>query len=148
MDTASLIGCVGIYAATFVIAVVGAMIPIVSIEVFLGGLALAGKLPAGVPAIVAIAAVGQVLGKLPVYFATRRLAGRSERVDKLRARVARWRDRPLLVLAASALVGLPPFAIAASAAGVLAIEPRRFVVVAGVGRALRFAAIVGLATLL
>ena len=90
--------------------------------------------------------LGQILGKLPVYYATRGLTsieGRHRKwIDRLRAWVARTRCRPDLVLAASALLGVPPFAIASTAAGALEIKPLRFAWIIGVCRAARFAALI------
>lgn len=148
MDPGEL-GSLGPYAATFVIAVVGAILPIVSIEVFLIGLVMLVG-PADAIPIVALAAIGQTLGKLPIYFGARgltKLSARSptqaRRIERVRAWFARF--HPTRLLAVSALVGLPPFSLAATAAGVLAIPPRTFCVVVGVCRALRFAAIFAVA---
>jgi membrane protein YqaA with SNARE-associated domain len=146
MDPGELISSVGVYVATFVIAVVGSIIPIISIEVFLIAVALTIG-PADAVPLVALAAIGQVLGKLPIYYATRG-------VSNLNGRHRRWIDRmrvwatklhPSALLAASATLGLPPFSLAATAAGVLAIPMRTFALVVGVGRAARFAVIFVLA---
>jgi len=135
----------GIYAATFAIGVTSCLVPFISIEVFLVGLTLA-RGPADAIILIALAAVGQILGKLPVYYATRGLTsieGRHRKwIDRLRAWVARTRCRPDLVLAASALLGVPPFAIASTAAGALEIKPVRFAWIIGVCRAARFAALI------
>jgi len=150
MDPGALIGSVGLYAATFVIAVVGSVIPIISIELFF--IAIAMTTGAGdAVALCAIAAVGQVLGKLPVYYASRGVAQLSTRTPERAARLARvrkWASRwhPGVLLATSSTLGLPPFSLLATAAGVLAIPPRTFCLVVAVGRALRFAMIFALAT--
>jgi membrane protein YqaA with SNARE-associated domain len=142
MDPDALIAAVGLYAATFVIAVVGAVVPIISIEVFLIAIAIAVG-PADAVPLVALAAVGQTLGKLPIYFGTRAIADRAK-LDRIRAWAARW--RPSLLLATSSTLGLPPFSMLATAAGVLAIPPRMFCSVVVVGRAVRFTAIFVLAS--
>jgi len=144
MDPDHLIGSLGIYAATLVIAVVGSVIPIVSIELFLIGVAVTMG-PAHAAPLIAIAAIGQTAGKLPVYYASRGVAhlGRG-RLERVRAWAARW--RPDLLLATSSTLGLPPFSLLATAAGVLAIPVRRFCVVVALGRAARFAAIFLLAS--
>lgn len=146
MDVDQLVAAAGIYVATFVIAVVGSILPLVSIEVFLVGLTLAIGPEEAVP-VVLLAALGQVLGKLPVYLAARRaaeLAAVQPRVARIRTWVAAWRRSPAVVLAASAALGLPPFSLAATAAGLLAIELRTFCIVVAIGRAVRFAAIIAL----
>jgi membrane protein YqaA with SNARE-associated domain len=149
MSAEGLIGSIGLPAATFVIALVGAVFPIISIEVFLIGVAVFVG-PAEVLPIVVLAAIGQVLGKVPIYGAARGLTGLTARSPKQARRIERvrtWfaRYHPTKVLAASALVGIPPFSLAATAAGILGIQLRTFCVVVGVGRAARFAAIFALA---
>jgi membrane protein YqaA with SNARE-associated domain len=146
MDVGELVAAVGVYVATFVIAVVGSVIPIISIEVFLIGVALTIG-PADAIPLVAIAAAGQVLGKLPIYYASRGVANVAGRHRTWIERMRVWaaRSSPSALLAASATLGLPPFSLAATAAGVLAIPVRTFALVVGVGRAVRFAVIFALA---
>jgi membrane protein YqaA with SNARE-associated domain len=146
-----MLDALGMYGGTFAIGIASCFVPIVSIEVFLVGLVVArgtGSLGAAC-ALVALATVGQVLGKLPVYFATRgltNLEGRHRRwLDRLKGWMARTRCRPDIVLAASALLGLPPFALASTAAGALEIPPARFSLIIGVCRALRFTALIAIA---
>lgn len=142
MDPGELIATLGLPLATFAIALVGAIFPIVSIEVFLLGVAVVAGPGEGL-LLVPLAAIGQLLGKLPIYGAARGVTRRSTRIERLRTWFARY--HPTTILAASAVVGLPPFSLAATAAGVLGIPTRTFCVVVGCGRALRFAAIFGLA---
>jgi membrane protein YqaA with SNARE-associated domain len=149
MDSGELVSSLGVYGATFVIALIGSIVPIISIEVFLIGLVLVVGPVDAVPVIV-LAATGQLLGKLPIYGAARGLTGLSarspaqaRRIERIRAWFSRF--HPKVMLAASALVGLPPFSLAATAAGVLAIPLRTFCVVVVVCRGLRFAAILLLA---
>jgi len=142
VDPGELIATLGLPLATFAIALVGAVVPIVSIEVFLIGVAVIAG-PGEAVLLVPLAALGQLLGKLPIYGAARRLTRSSARIERLRTWFARY--HPTVVLAASALFGLPPFSLAATAAGVLGIHIRTFCVVVGCARALRFAAIFGIA---
>jgi len=141
----SLVGTVGIHAGTFAVAVLSSLVPLVSIEVFLIGVSVAIG-PGEAAPLVLLAAIGQVLGKLPVYFAARSVAelpGRHRaRVERVRVWLTRWRTSPAVVLASSALFGVPPFSILSTAAGVLAIPLRTFCAVVVVGRALRFAALI------
>lgn len=149
MDPRALVEALGLPVATLAIAVIGAVLPIISIELFLIGVAVvAGSGDAVV--LVPLAALGQVVGKLPIYGASRGLANlttrspaRARRIERVRRWFARW--HPTVLLAASAALGLPPFSIAATAAGVLGIRLRTFCVVVGLGRAVRFAAIFVLA---
>jgi len=140
----------GIYAGTFVVAAISSVIPFVAIDVVLVGIALAAP-AAALPLVVALAAAGQVVGKLPIYAATRGVAamrGRHRaRIERMRAWLTRWERAPRTVLMASAVLGLPPFSLVATAAGVLGIGPRTFASIVFVGRGLRFAAIVGIVAL-
>jgi membrane protein YqaA with SNARE-associated domain len=138
----------GIYAGTFAIAAVSAFVPVISIEVFLVGLTVA-RGPADAVALVMLATLGQLAGKLPIYYATRGLTSLPGRHRRWLDRVRGWLDRtgrsPDLVLAASALVGVPPFSIASTAAGALAIPAARFSLIVASCRALRFTALIGIA---
>lgn len=151
MTAESIVAAVGIYAGAFVVGAISAVFPLASIELFLVGITVAAR-PLSVAAVailVVLAAAGQLAGKLPIYAAARGAVALSgpqrERVERLRARVRRWRhgrDTPHAVLAASAIVGVPPFSIMATAAGVLAIRVRAFSAIVFAGRALRFAIVI------
>lgn len=145
MSADALLATFGIYAGTFVIAALSSVFPLVSIEVFLIALTIT-RGPADAAVLIVLATVGQVLGKLPVYGLVRSAAalpGRQQRwIARIRAWNARAGNRPHLVLGISALVGLPPFSLASTAAGVLAISLRSFCVVIAVCRAARFAVVI------
>jgi membrane protein YqaA with SNARE-associated domain len=149
MTIDALIAAVGIYAGTFAVGVVSSVLPIVSIEVFLVALVLA-RGPVDAPLLIALATCGQVLGKLSIYFAARGLTALPGRhrtwIERMRTWLARTGHRPHVVLAASAVLGLPPFSIISTAAGALAISARSFCVVIATGRALRFAVLIALAS--
>jgi len=138
----------GIYAGTFAIAIASCFVPMISIEVFLVGITLA-RGPGDAVALVLLAAVGQIIGKLPIYYATRGLTsleGRHRRwIERMRRWLARTRCSPEVALSASALLGIPPFALASTAAGAFAIPAARFSLIVGVGRALRFAVLIAIA---
>lgn len=98
----------------------------------------------------AVAAVGQVTGKLLWYWAgagTTRLPWLRRKLEspKVAATMSRWRDRtdgrPVytgLVLLASAFAGVPPFMVMSVVAGVLRVRMWLFVGTGLVGRFLRF----------
>lgn len=154
MTVETILAAVGLYAGSFVIGALSSVVPFVSIELFLGAIAFTqpgGPLaPPAVLAIVVLATCGQVLGKLPVFFTARGLAGMPGRHRKHVERAQRWFARlkapPTLVLAASALVGLPPFSLASTAAGAIGIPPRTFCLVIGACRAMRFAILIAIAS--
>jgi len=148
MTAHSIVAALGIYAGAFVVGAISSVVPLVSIDVFLVGITLATGMTGAVPIalIVILAAAGQLAGKLPIYFATRGVVAlpgpHRARIDRLRARLARWQRAPHLVLATSAVVGLPPFSFVATAAGALAIRVQPFCLVVFAGRALRFALVI------
>lgn len=151
MSASGLVAALGLYAGTFAVAALSSVVPLVAIEVFLAGIVVAlGPPPAAIAAIVLLAAAGQVLGKLPIYYAARGAAGLSgphrARIERLRAWVARYPSRRL-VLASSTVLGLPPFSLAATAAGALDLPVRTFCAVVFAGRALRFALLAAAAAL-
>jgi membrane protein YqaA with SNARE-associated domain len=151
MTADAITAAVGIYAGALVIGAISSIVPIISIEVFLIALALTGHADhaAIIAALVVLATLGQVAGKLPIYFAARGLAsvdGRHRKwLDRFRACTARFGNRPLGLIGASALLGVPPFSICSTAAGALAIPLRSFCAVVALGRALRFTALLVLA---
>jgi membrane protein YqaA with SNARE-associated domain len=152
MSADAIVAAVGIYAATLVIGAISSIVPIISIELFLVALALTGHADDApvIAALVALATLGQVAGKLPIYYAARGLAsieGRHRRwLDRFRAWTARLGNRPLGLIGASAVFGIPPFSICSTAAGALAIPVRSFCTVIALGRALRFTLLIALAT--
>lgn len=145
MTAHSVVAALGIYAGTFAVAAISSLVPFVSIDLFLIGITLAVGPHIAVAAVV-LAAAGQLAGKLPIYYATRGVAAlpgpHRARIARLRTWIARWEHRPHLILGLSAVFGLPPFSIVATAAGALAIRLRPFCTVVFVGRALRFAGVV------
>lgn len=149
MTADGLFAALGLYAGTFAVAAVSAVIPFVAIDVFLVGVALMAP-AAALPLVVALAAAGQLAGKLPIYWACRGVAalpGRHRaRLERVRAWVARWDRAPRGVLLASAVLGLPPFSVISTAAGVLGVEALTFSALVLLGRGLRFAAIVAIAS--
>jgi membrane protein YqaA with SNARE-associated domain len=145
MTADQLVGELGVYAGTFAVAAISSVIPLVSIEVFLVALVWA-RGPGDAVALVVLAALGQLLGKLPIYAGARGAATlASKRLERVRAWCAN--RRPVVVLATSAVLGLPPFSLIATAAGVLAIPVRTFCIVVGAGRATRFAALIAITAL-
>ena len=140
--------------STFGICVVSALVPLVNAEAYLGGVAILGS-GVGIWALSAVAAIGQMVGKVVWYFVGAsslrwRWVRRRVEAPSWQARYATWQRRtrgsPWLVgglVFASALVGLPPFAVISVLAGQLAVPLPLFVVAGLVGRWLRFAAVLG-----
>ena len=144
MSVEELVTRVGLPLATFLYCVASGFIPVVNAELFLVG-AAALAAPETLPAIPLLAAAGQMVAKSGMYLGGRgvvRLPSEKRKADleALRARVARWRSRDLLVLV-SAAVGLPPFFAVSILAGTLRFPFARFLLAGFLGRLVRFGVI-------
>lgn len=139
----------GIYAGTFAICFIGGLVPVVNSEVWLVAVTLLVASPAPLPAVVVLAAAGQMAAKSLLYFTAMGAfdlpQGRyRDKIDKARAALARWKRRPNLLLFTSASVGLPPLYVTTLLAGALGYRYRAFLVVGMLGRVTRFAVVVAL----
>ena len=148
--TEHLLATLGLYGGTLVFCFLAGLIPILNTEIFLVGISVwAVRSPEQLPAIVLLAAVGQMTAKVILYYAGLGMfelpRGRMKaRIEKARARLDRWQKRPYLVLAISSSVGLPPFYLVSIAAGALRIGFRAFCLIGLAGRIVRFAVIVSI----
>ncbi|WP_344678792.1 VTT domain-containing protein [Saccharopolyspora taberi] len=144
---------IGLLSTTFGVAVVSALMPLISVELFVIGLVL--KSP-DLPwwALALVIATGQIIGKMLYFYAARGvirlpafLRRRTERKSK--GRWAAWierfratcRKRPLWtggVLLVSATASLPPFAAIVFVAGWAKVPLSTFLVTGFIGRFLRF----------
>ena len=148
--TAEILSTVGLYVGTFLVCFVAGLVPIINAELFLAGIsAWAIASPAPLPAIVLLAAAGQMAAKLLLYYAALGMfelpKGRhKERIEKARSKIEKWRSKPKAVLALSATLGLPPFYLSSFAAGALKIRLRTFCAIGMAGRVLRFSLVVAI----
>ena len=134
--------------STFFYSAGAAVVAFLALEGYLAVVAVDDTYPSVVLA--AVAAAGQVAGKLLWYWAgagTTRLPWLRRKLDspKVSAALTRWRDRtdgrPVytgLVLLASAFAGLPPFMLMSVVAGVLRVRMWLFLGTGLVGRFFRF----------
>jgi membrane protein YqaA with SNARE-associated domain len=138
-----------------VVAVVSGVFPLVNSELALAGIAMTGAGTTQLIVLAAIVAAGQTITHTTLYLSAHRLATYGEqrraklhaRIERARAAVARWGDRSLLLLFASATLGLPPMMLVAVVSGAIGIRLRTFILVGLAGRVLRFSAIAIAATL-
>lgn len=147
-----LLAALGLYGATFAIAFIAGMFPIVSIELFLVGLTAWGAPPYVLVAAVAIAAVGHQLAKTLTYYAG---AGVFElprgklrqRIAAARARIEGWKRQRLMLLVA-ATTGLPPlYVLGFVARPLMKLDLATFTAISMGGRVARYAALVAVAGL-
>jgi membrane protein YqaA with SNARE-associated domain len=138
----------GLYGGTLVVCFLAGLIPLINAEVFLVGISLwVVKSPSQLPAIIILAAVGQMLAKVILYYAGMGMfempTGKwRARIDRARAKLTRWEKQPYLVYASSASLGLPPLYLTTFAAGALRINFGLFVLIGLLGRLARFGVIV------
>lgn len=137
--------------ATLGVSIASALIPIINVEAYLGAVGLATD--SAILVLSAVAAVGQMIGKVPFYYLgkgalrwdwlQRKTSSTKaqERIKKLRAHAQERPAATSTALFVSASVGLPPFAIMAVVAGQLHVRFALFLIVGLVGRFLRFAAV-------
>jgi membrane protein YqaA with SNARE-associated domain len=143
----SIVAALGIYTGTLVVGVLSGLIPIVNGELFLIGVVLlSGKLwPAIVLAV--LVAVGQMLAKFILYKMAHGATGLGKesrfgkKLEAAKAKVEKWKEKPLAITFISALTGLPPFYIVTLLAGALGVRFRTFLVLGIIGRVVRFVAI-------
>jgi membrane protein YqaA with SNARE-associated domain len=135
----------GAYASLFGLAFVSAIVPVVSSEILVvGSAAVAG--PGWGPAMIvaAIVAVGQMVGKVVLYFGG--LGAAKIPSARQKQAIERWSDRfnrsprfLWLFIFASASSGFPPFYAISILCGTFRVNLAGFFVVGTVGRFLRFA---------
>ena len=131
----------GLPVATFVYCIASGIIPVVNAEIFLVGVAAVAP-PSSLWMVALVGALGQMVAKTIMYLGGRgvfRLPMGKRKVDleKVRARVERWRSKDLLVFVSAGL-GLPPFYVIAILAGTMHFPFARFLLAGFAGRLVRF----------
>ena len=110
--TGHLLGSLGIYGASLVIALVAGLFPIASIELFLVGLSALEHPSIGELLICCVlGALGHQIAKTITYYAGEGALENKKlkpRVDKIRHKIEKWDRYPHAILFLGATVGLPP----------------------------------------
>ena len=135
----------GIYAATFVVCVIGGFIPVVNAEVYFASIGAVSDRAEIFP-IVVIGTLGQMTAKTAIFFAGRGIlrlpiTRDSDRMRVVLAKARAWRGPIELFVFISAVFGIPPFYIVSLLGGTLELSTTRFVVLGFTGRLIRFLAI-------
>lgn len=149
----SLLASLGLYGATFAVAFIAGMFPLVSVELFLVGATALGADVHALPVLIAIAAVGHQIAKTITYYAGAGVfelpRGRMrDRIDAAKARIDRWNKRPRLIMFVSAATGLPPlWALGFVAQPLMKMDIATFTAITLVGRLLRYITLVAITTL-
>jgi membrane protein YqaA with SNARE-associated domain len=137
-----------VWLTTLGVAVASAVIPVINIEIYLLGAAALAPAAMAVPLVLA-ATIGQMMGKVVMYFAGTgavKLPGKRLQ-SALEGMNNTLRNRPRsggALVFASAASGFPPFFIVTVAAGAARMNLALFVVLGFLGRLVRFAVIVAL----
>ena len=138
-----------IYLTTFLVSLLGGVVPVVNVEVYLLSVAVLAPHATVLPAALA-AALGQMAAKSVLYLAGRgvltlRFGRRFPQIEALRVRLQARRTGTDSVLLASALLGVPPFYLVSVVAGALRCPFDRFFALGCCGRVARFAVLLVLA---
>ncbi len=138
----------------FLVGVASALVPLINLEAYLGVRAAVASM-SNIWLLGLVAAVGQMVGKTVWYYLganslswgwIRRKVEQPKNAARLETWRARTHDRPVVtgvVLFASALVGVPPFAIVSVLAGQLRMSLILFLTLGLTGRWLRLVAVLG-----
>ena len=149
----SLLASLGLYGATFAVAFIAGMFPIVSVELFLIGATALGADVHTLPVLIAIAAVGHQIAKTITYYAGAGVfelprGKMRDRIEAAKARIARWNKRPRLIMFVSAATGLPPlWALGFVAQPLMKMDIATFTAITAIGRVLRYSTLVAVTTL-
>ncbi|MGH3321840.1 MAG: hypothetical protein ACRDN9_17035 [Streptosporangiaceae bacterium] len=145
----SVIGALVTYGTCFV----SAFVPVVNAEAYLLGVAAFTDV-SSLWVLALMAALGQMTGKLVFYCVGRGalalpwVARKGERAGRWRARLEAWQARAnehrvwaFVLVAVSAFIGLPPFALVSVLAGTLRLRALLFTVLGLAGRFARFSVV-------
>jgi membrane protein YqaA with SNARE-associated domain len=135
-----------VWLTTFGVAVASAVIPVINIEIYLLGASALVPRAMVIPLIVA-ATLGQVIGKIALYYAgagALKLPGKrlQAAMEKMNTQL---QERPRLggsLVFVSATLGLPPYYLVTLAAGAARMNLTMFLLVSLVGRLIRFTIVV------
>ena len=132
----------GIYAATYLVGLVGGFVPIVNAEVYMASIG-AMKERAEIVPLVILGTLGQMTAKTTIFLTGRGLlhlpvARASERMQTVLAKARAWRGPIVLFVFVSAVTGIPPFYLVSLVGGSLELKLAHFIVVGLTGRLIRF----------
>lgn len=145
MNFEELLASLGVYGASVVVGVISGLLPLPIGESYL--LLLWSKVsPLALPLTITIIVAIQVAIRVPMYY----VASRADHVpsrrwkaklDRARARMEKWKDKPKWILFIAAVIGIPPYYLAVLVAGLLKMPLRTFVLVSFFGRLMHYTAI-------
>lgn len=127
------------------VSVIGGLVPLSPLEPLLIGVAMLGR-PSLMVAVVVIATATQMVAKTGLFLASRKaltvLSPRKRAfLERAGAHLAGRRWLQILTLFVSSIFSLPPFYLVTVTCGALQLPVRDYVVVATIGRVIRFSAL-------
>lgn len=140
--------------STLLVGIVSALCPVVNLEVYVAGIGAIGK-NFGLWSVAIAAAIGQTLGKLAWYqagsssmkwpFIARKMESPkwSGTFERVRTQFERRRWTGIVMVFLSSTIGLPPLAIMSVLCGQLRFGRVSFAAMVFLGRAARFATVLG-----
>jgi membrane protein YqaA with SNARE-associated domain len=143
----------GLYGATFAIAFIAGLFPLISIEAFLVAATMLDVEPPVLAVLIAIAAIGHQIAKTVTYYAgagafTLPRGKMRMRIEAAKKHIDRWNQRPKLIMFAAAATGLPPLILLGFIAKpMMSMSIATFTAISMIGRILRYTALVLVATL-
>ncbi len=149
----SLTSGLGLYGAALVIGFVAGMFPIVSVELFLVGVAVYGAPVGELAVLIVLGMIGHQIAKTITYYAGTGVfelpRGRMRgRIEAAKARIDRWNRRPRLIMFVAAATGLPPLYVLGFLAGpLMKMSFPTFTAITVVGRVSRYVTLVAIARL-
>lgn len=134
-----------LWLTTFAVCVVGSIVPLINTEIYLISVSALSPPEFVVPLVIA-ATVGQMSGKVAMFYAGRGILNlKSERVrSRVHAVRDRMNSRPKLAkftLFSSATLGLPPLYVVSIACGTVGMGLLSFLVIGSIGRLIHFAVV-------
>ena len=137
-----------VWLTTFGVAVLSAVIPVINIEIYLLGASALAPRAMVIPLIVA-GTLGQVLGKIALYYAgTGALKLPGKRLQAAMQKMnTQMQERPHMggaLVFVSATSGLPPYYLVTLAAGAAKMNLPMFLLISLVGRLIRFTVVVAI----
>ena len=132
----------GIYAASYVIGVIGGFVPIVNAEVYFATMGATLDRATLLPVVV-LGTLGQMTAKTAIFLAGRGVlrlpvTRDSARIQAVLAKARAWRGPMELFVFVSAVFGIPPLYIVSLLGGALEIGVTRFILLGVSGRLIRF----------
>jgi len=143
MNWESLLAQYGIYVTTFLVCLIGGIVPVVNTEAYLIAISIFfGKETAFLP-VVLIASATHIIAKILIYLTGKGvlklpLKKYEKRVEQVTERLERWKASPMLFIFISAGTSLPSFYLVSLTAGAIRYNLTRYIISGTLGLIFRY----------